>query len=178
MTNETFSVTQVARVVGIAPNTVRAWTDRFDIDAQAEAGEERRYTAEDVSLLRSVKLMRDQGESMKRIAPRIADGERLEPSAEKPPNLSEAPQKRATGDPGSSVITEREARISTEYAKLQGEFDAIKLERDFLRDQLATAQDRVIELTERAATAEAKLSVISPDQPAERRPWYRRLFGG
>jgi len=173
-TDETYSVSQVARIIGIAPNTVRDWTARFAIDAQPDAGEERRYTAGDVALFQTVKVLRDQGEPMKRIMPRIVAGERLEPPPDTPPDRPETAKKRETGEPKSAVMTEREAKMMRDFGKLQGEFDTIKLERDYLRQQVGDLQDARIDAEKRAVAAETEVKIlrelVDRETPPDRQP--------
>jgi DNA-binding transcriptional MerR regulator len=153
MTEDTYSVSQVAKIVGIAPNTVREWTRKFEIEAQAEEDAERRYTPADVSLFRTVKILRDQGEPMKRVKPRIAQGERLEPP-DLPPDTPETPPDATRQD--TALVSQAQAEV----ARYRGKIEAVEDERDRLVVQLADAQSAHLVATERAAAAEAKLELI------------------
>ena len=157
MAEDTFSVSQVAKIVGIAPNTVRDWTRKFEIDAQSEEDAERRYTSEHVAIFRTVKVLRDQGEPMKRVKPRIAQGERLEP----PDTTADPPQDEPAADPGpSAMLSECEMKLSTSYARLEGEFDTVKLERDYLRGQVDELRDAHLKAEIRAVKAETERDIL------------------
>jgi len=153
MAKDTYSVSQVARIVGIAPNTVRDWTRKFEIEAQTEVDAERRYLPDDVALLRTVKVLRDQGEPMKRIMPRVAEGERLEPP-EGPPDPPELPQDASASD--TALVSQAQAEV----ARYRGKIEAVEDERDRLVVQLADSQANHIGAEIRAAAAEAKLEQI------------------
>jgi hypothetical protein len=83
-------------------------------------------------------------------------------------------------------------KLSTNYARLQGEFDTVKLERDYLRGQVDVLRTDNLDAEKRAAAAEAKLELIereavisvvhSPDNkppPEGEKPrsWLDRLLG-
>jgi len=183
MAEDTYSVSQVARIVGIAPNTVRDWTGKFEIEAQADEDAERRYTPADVALLRTVKILRDQGEPMKRIKPRIAAGERLEPP-DPPPDAPELPQNEPIN--ATALISQAQAEV----ARYRGKVEAVEDERDRLVVQLAEVRTAHLAEVERRAAAEAKLEQIEqkaiisvvhslhnqppPDQPATWWQFWRR----
>ena len=173
MPEDTYSVSQVARSIGISPNTVRSWTatySKYLSTHNRPDDDERRYTADDVTLLQTVKVLRDQRESHKLIIPRIAADERLEP----PPEAKESPLERKTEDADSALMTEREARLIRDFGRLEGEFIAVKHERDRLRVQLNMSQDRlqeshqtVLDSETRAVVAETRLETIY------RRHWWQ-----
>jgi DNA-binding transcriptional MerR regulator len=153
MAVDTYSVSQVAKIVGIAPNTVRDWTRKFELDVQAEEDTERRYTSEHVAIFRTVKVLRDQGEPMKRVKPRIAQGERLEPPKPSPDTPEPPPD-------GPSQETALVSQAQAEVARYRGKIEAVEDERDRLVKQLADAQAAHLVAIERAAAAEAKLEQI------------------
>ena len=85
-----YSVTQVAHALGVSPTTVRNWArdyDRFlSTDANPDPEHERLFDDSDLSVLRTVKVLRDQRHKHPVIVARLADGERLEsPDATAPP---------------------------------------------------------------------------------------------
>lgn len=166
MSEDTYSVSQVARNIGKAPNTIRSWTGIYSnhlSDNARPEGDERRYNDADVALLQTVKVLRDQREPHKLIIPRIAEDERLEP----PPASTESPPERNTEDASTSITTERDAQLAREFGQLQGEFNIIKQERDMLRDQLNDSQESHLTAETRAVAAEARLDMIW------RRHWYQ-----
>ncbi len=66
---DTFSIAEVAAMVGLTAHTVRAWERRYGIPEPARtAAAHRRYTMDDVELLRRVK----QGVSLKRLSLKLA----------------------------------------------------------------------------------------------------------
>jgi len=153
MVKDTYSVSQVARIVGIAPNTVRDWTRKFEIEAQTEVDAERRYSPEDVALLRTVKVLRDQGEPMKRIMPRIAEGERLEPP-EGPPDPPELPRDAPASD--TALVSQAQAEVS----RYRGKIEAVEDERTRLVSQLDDERTALQAMTERAVKAETMLEMV------------------
>ena len=179
MPKDTYSVSQVARSIRISPNTIRSWSEykyygSYLSTHERLEDEERRYTDDDVSLLQTVKILRDQGEPHKRIIPRIADEERLEP----PPEADKSPLERLTEDADSAIISEREARLIRDFGRLEGEFVAAKQEAVMLRVQLDTSQERlqesqnkILETEIRATVAETRLEQIY--QQVYRRHWWQ-----
>jgi DNA-binding transcriptional MerR regulator len=135
---DTYSVGQVAASVAISKQSVRAWTDRFadhlsDTATPAE-GIERRYTSGDIEILATVKNFRGRGVSLTDIGPRIARGDRLDPSEapEPPPETQkQAPETEskavATTDLLDRFIVRYEARIDDLEGKLTDEQDARRL---------------------------------------------------
>lgn len=187
MEDDTFSVSQVADIIGISPQAVRSWTttysDHLSEEATPPEDTERRYLPEDIAIFTTVKVLRDQREPHKRIIPRVADGERLEPT---PPDTDAEPlkstQEPRKSDPGSDMMSPRDLQNMRRIAKLEGELDTIRLERDWLREQYTNAEKR-------AAAAEARLEAIKAPEPEagqvgddhpqaadeSPRPWYRSL---
>jgi len=99
---DTFSIAEVAAMVGLTAHTVRAWERRYGIPKPSRtAAAHRRYTMDDVELLRRVK----QGVSMRglslKLAARWARGELPETELETPAagaltrEVAEAPAEEA-----------------------------------------------------------------------------------
>jgi DNA-binding transcriptional MerR regulator len=179
MTENTYSVSQVARIIGKSPNTIRSWSDDKYYGKQLSihdrsADDERRYTDADVALLQTVKVLRDQHEPHKRIIPRIAADERLEPPAEAKES-PETPAAPKTEDADTALMTEREARLIRDFGRLEGEFGVIKQERDRLRDQLDQAQQQVKESTQSNLEAETRAvaAEVMLDMAYYRRRWFQ-----
>ena len=150
-----YSVGQVAAVLGVSSSTIRSWTNRFAAYtselAQPDVGVERRYTLDDIALFNSVLVLRKQGEPMARIIPRIDDGERLEPAEPAEP----PPPRRKRGE----LMSEEQQKLERNFARLSGEYDVIKEERDYLRGQITA-------MTERAIAAETELRILK-EQPSQ-----------
>ena len=83
--DESFSISEVAAMVGLTAHTIRAWERRYGIPKPARtAATHRRYTMEDVELLRRVKLgVSLKGLSLK-LAARWAQGDLPETEFEAP----------------------------------------------------------------------------------------------
>lgn len=83
MTESGFTIAEVASMVGLTPYTIRAWEKRYGaLKPRRTSADHRRYTMEDVELLRRVK----QGVSLKGLSLKLAvmraQGEILEPEIE------------------------------------------------------------------------------------------------
>ena len=124
MSQETFSISEVAAMVGLTAHTIRAWERRYGVPRPARtAATHRRYTMDDVDLLRRVK----QGVALKglslKLAARWAQGDLPEIELEPPeltglaiptgePPAEEAPW-RAMADlsPSPMIIVSTDGRI-------------------------------------------------------------------
>ena len=83
MREDDYSIAEVSSMVGLTPHTIRAWEKRYRaLTPRRTSANHRRYTMEDVELLRRVK----QGVSLNRLSLRLAvlraRGELLEPDIE------------------------------------------------------------------------------------------------
>ena len=83
MTDASFTIAEVASMVGLTPYTIRAWEKRYGaLKPRRTSADHRRYTMEDVELLRRVR----QGVSLKGLSLKLAvmraQGEILEPEIE------------------------------------------------------------------------------------------------
>jgi DNA-binding transcriptional MerR regulator len=179
MTENTYSVSQVARSIGISPVTVRSWSYDKYYGKQLSThdrpeDDERRYTADDVALLQTVKVLRDQHEPHKRIIPRVMDGERLEPPG-KGKESPETPAAPKTEDADTALMTEREARLLRDFGRLEGEFGVIKQQRDHLSDQLKESQDQIKESQQSILEAETRAvaAEVMLDMAYYRRRWFQ-----
>lgn len=124
MSEETFSISEVAAMVGLTAHTIRAWERRYGLPRPARtAATHRRYTMDDVEVLRRVK----QGVSLKglslKLAARWAQGQlpETELEAPEPAGLATSPGElpaedapwRAMADlsPSPMVIVATDGRI-------------------------------------------------------------------
>jgi DNA-binding transcriptional MerR regulator len=80
----------IAGELGVHPDTIRNWTERFpeffSPEARGEKGLRRVFTFEDADILYSIKTWLGQGFQFETIRAKLADGERLQtiPSPSKP----------------------------------------------------------------------------------------------
>lgn len=61
--NIRFTIDQVAEMVGVHKSTLRYWGKIFDIDTPRSEGRQRRYPADQVDLLKTIKQYYDDGYS-------------------------------------------------------------------------------------------------------------------
>jgi len=204
---ETFSVTQAGKIIGKAPNTLRTWSrsDYFgpylSEYANPGPGAERRYTEDDLRILRTAVILQRRGLQISDIIPRIASGEILEelpgedtiglqegrgePSGRELAPLSLTAQLELFLRPYESQIT----RLTTDLEKGRGELEqerAARIEAEKELSRLSAKLEGVDpeksreELErERAARIEAEkeLSRLSAKFEERGKPWYKRLFG-
>ena len=78
---EKLTIGEVAVLIGVSPHTIRSWEQRYGLlTPHRSVGNQRRYTLEDVEVLRRVKQIRGSRRGSLRIAVQQAVG-RLEPPA-------------------------------------------------------------------------------------------------
>lgn len=172
---ETFSVTQAAKLIGKAPNTLRTWTraDYFGPYlsplANPEPGEERRYTEEDVRVLRTAVILQNRGLQIADIIPRIAGGEILEElPGEEPPK----PTERAKESPGRELVPPSLLQQMDLFLRpYENQIERLSAELERERGELERERESRI-------TAERELARLSATLEERSKPWYRRLFGG
>lgn len=174
---ETYPVKKAGELIGKAPNTVRTWSgeDLFgpylSPYANPEPGAERRYTENDIRILRTASILQRRGLKIKDILPRIASGEileELETFEEESPETAESPRERSTSLPARIELSNQielfirpyESQISRLSAELEREREELEKER------------------EARIAAEKELSRLSAKLEERSLPWYKRLFGG
>jgi len=140
----TFSVTHVAKAIDKTPQTVRDWTARYSgylsEYSQVETGEERRYTQEDMAILKTVARLSNAGQKHKAIIPMIAGGSILigpdEPKS-KPDEPKTAPEAKtsalAPADILERFVVRYEARIDDLEIKLEESAEAVRRAEDARR---------------------------------------------
>lgn len=171
---ETFSVTQAAKLLGKAPNTLRTWSGvnyfgpHLSSYANPEPGGERRYTEDDIRVLRTAVILQRRGLQIADIIPRIAGGELLE---ELPGEETFKPIERESESPGRELapvslmqqmelfLKPYESQISRLSADLERERDELERER------------------ESRIAAELELARLAAKLEERSKPWYKRLFG-
>lgn len=167
---ETFSVTQTSRLIGKAPNTVRTWSSpdlfgRFlSSSANPEPGGERRYSEEDIRILKTAVILQKQGLSIPEIIPRIASGEILEelPGEED----SVPPGSRLSGIPRNDIGSQMELFIRPYESQIS------RLAADLERGRGELEEER-----NKRIAAELELSRLSAILEERSQTWYKRLFG-
>lgn len=163
---------EAAKMVDIAPTTVRGWTaeyaDYFSNLARPPKGKARSFTFDDLTVLATIKELRSQQVDRQAVRDALAAGDRID---WQPEPLARIRSRGERTEEHTAMVT----RLSATVAKYQGELGAVKEERDRLISQLAEAQADQVAAEKRAAGAEARAELLASQ--AERRPWYSRLFG-
>ncbi len=172
---ETFSVTQAAKLIGKAPNTLRTWTrpDYFgpylSPFANPEPGEERRYTEDDIRVLRTAVVLQKRGLQIADIIPRLAGGEILE---EIPGESSFEPPEKVTESPGRELVPPSLTQQMELFLRpYESQIERLSAELERERGELERERESRI-------TAERELARLSATLEERSKPWYRRLFGG
>ena len=172
---ETFSVTQAAKLIGKAPNTLRTWTRAEFFGpylsplANPEPGEERRYTEGDIRILRTAVILQKRGAQIADIIPRIAGGEILE---ELPGEEPFEPPERERESPGRELVPPSLTQQMELFLKpYESQIDRLSAELERERGELERERESRI-------TAERELARLSATLEERSKPWYRRLFGG
>jgi len=171
---ETFSVTQASKLVGKAPNTLRTWTraDYFgpylSSHANPEPGGERRYTEEDIRILRTVVILQKRGLQIADIVPRIAGGELLE---ELPGEETFEPPQRERETPGRELVPPSLIQQMELFLRPY-ESQITRLSADLERGREELERER-----ESRITAERELARLAAKLEERSKPWYKRLFG-
>lgn len=172
---ETFSVTQAAKLIGKAPNTLRTWTrpDYFgpylSPFANPEPGEERRYTEDDIRVLRTAVVLQKRGSQIAEIIPRIAAGEILE---ELPGGEPFEPVEREFRPPGNELAPVSPMQQFELFLRpYENQIERLSAELERERGDLERERESRI-------TAERELARLSATLEERSKPWFRRLFGG
>jgi DNA-binding transcriptional MerR regulator len=170
------TVGDMASAFGVTPQTIRSWCSEFQAflspGATPPAGQARNINEDDIRVLALVARMRGELASYEAIGAALDSGQRAdlpEPEIDEPPH-------------SGALVT----RLTATLARYEGELEAVREERDYLRGQLTESQQREREALERAARAEAVHQALqdreAPQQATERptephaRPWWKRLL--
>jgi len=130
----TYSVTHAAKEIGKTTQTVRDWTGRYSEYlseyARVDAGQERRYTVDDIEILKTVDRLSKQGQKHQNIIPMIANGFRAgadEPKTDKP-KTEPKPETSALApaDILERFVVRYEARIDDLETKLSESAAAVR----------------------------------------------------
>ena len=193
---ETYSVTQVARFLDVSAGTVRTdgrdFSEFLSAAANPGHGQERRFNDDDLAVLQTVRVLRNQNRSLEEIIEELKKGTRLEP-AEAP---TEPPRGRRRDETPEGVQLELANQLKAVIAKFEGELEATKSERDRLimerdreREKAEAHAAAVLDAEKRAAAAEARAQLLAtqleevrnaaatpPTQPPSL-GWLARLLG-
>ena len=150
------TVPPLAKKLNIAQTTLHSYADRFDSYLSDFSRERpRRYTADDVKVLTTVAVMRDQGFKWREIKQTLNRGERLDfPENEEPPTAETAVNEEPSSQSPALLesfnralrsyegrMTRLENKVDEEMEKrVDAEKRAIKAEteRDIYKDQAGT----------------------------------------
>lgn len=169
---ETYPVKKAGELIGKAPNTVRTWSGEelfgpyLSPYANPERGGERRYTEQDIRILKTASILQKRGMKIKDIIPRIASGDIIEEIEE--PFEPESPRERSTSLPAPLSLSNQIELFIRPY-----ESQISRLSADLEREREELDKER-----EARITAEKELSRLSALLEERSRPWYKKLFGG
>ena len=179
---ETFSVTQAGKMIGKAPNTLRTWSrsDYFgpylSEYANPEPGAERRYTEDDLRILRTAVILQRKGVKISEIIPRIASGEILEELPGEETIGAQEEKKGESSERGGENSGRELAKLSLtsqfELFLRPYESQISRLSADLDRERAELEKER-----EARIAAEKELSRLSAKLEERDKPWYKRLFG-
>lgn len=151
------TVSELARMLNVTPATIRRWSGEFgkflSDAATPPKGETRLYSDTDAAALALVGEMRRAGADLDTICDALAAGE-----------LGQLPNDTQQDDNNTLALV---TQITARAASLEGELKATMQERDYLRQQVETAQAAAQDAEKRAIVAETKLQAVSILQGAE-----------
>jgi DNA-binding transcriptional MerR regulator len=113
MIEKMLTVSQVAKQVGAAPNTIRGYCRDFgqflSEGATPKAGQERKFTEDDIPVLVSIKTLKAQRTEKDAIIASLLQGERYEPAevSEEPKEEPESAEKPATKELAPKDLLDR-----------------------------------------------------------------------
>lgn len=172
---ETFSVKQTSKLVGKAPNTLRTWSSPeyfgpyLSAHANPEPGGERRFTEEDIRVLRTAVILQKRGLQISEIIPRIGAGEILE---EVPGESSFEPPEERGESPGRELVPPSLLQQMEMFLKPY-ETQVSRLTAELERERTELERER-----ESRITAELELARLKTQMEERGKPWFKRLFGG
>ncbi len=179
-----YTVSEVAKRAKYSPGSIRNWTAQFTDHLSEETrppqGEARAYSDHDLAVMLTIARLKREKRKPAEIRAALDSGELVD----LPPEGQETRPAGETPRPEEGILmTEREARLSTDYARLAGQLDALELERDMLRDQWQSEREALLAAEIRATKAETKLEIYEgqpgqetpPEAKSEgsKRPWWK-----
>lgn len=169
-----FSVTQAAKAVNVSVSTIRHWgnlfTDHLSDLAKPAAGERRQYNEEDLAILQTVKVMRDQRYPFPEIEKVITKGDRFE--------LVQSDSKSAPKSPKTAPDTPEQVETEVTHALARVDLLERFVSRyenkiDTLENQLIEEREARLKAETEAANLAGKIEVIESKLTG----FWRRLFG-
>lgn len=191
---QTFPVKQTAKAIGKRPNTLRTWSgeDLFgpylSEYANPPKGQERRFTEEDIAILKTAVFFQSQGLELKEIVQRIAQGEIvLElPFSEEPGSPGEPSSESQAQIPASRALapTELLDRIALFLKPYEDQIKRLSQDLDRERGELKEERERLKEEREKLEEEKARRTALELElerlkaQAEERsRSFWDRLLG-
>lgn len=164
---ETYSVTQVARFLDVSVGTVRTdgrdFSEFLSAAANPGHGQERRFNDEDLAVLQTVRVLRNQNRSLEEIIDELKKGTRLEP-AEAPPDIHNQRRNDEAPEAGSAALVNQlmatVARFEGELEATRNERDRLMAERDREREKVDSQAAALLDAEKRAAAAEARAQFL------------------
>lgn len=193
---DTYSVTQVARFLGVSVGTIRSdgreFADFLSAAANPGPGQERRFNDDDLAVFQTVRVLRGRNLTLEQITTELQKGTRLEPAEASP----EPQHGRRRDETPEGVQIELANQLRAVIAEFKGELEATKSERDRLlierdreREKAEAHAAAVLDAERRAAAAEARAQLLatqleearnaaaSPPTTLSSPGWLSRLLG-
>lgn len=167
--------TEAARIAGISPSSVKNYVTRhgdyFSPGARPAPGQPRSFSPEDVRVLAYIAALTRQAVTHADIAARLAAGELADFTWSAPPLVEARPQgpPAPQDQPPAALVLAQVLSTQLDAARAR---EAALTDRFLQREQ--DLHDRLLAAEARAARAEGELAAIKE----QRRPWWKRLFGG
>ena len=155
---------ELSRAFAVSRNTIKNWIleypEYFSAEANpAAAGTTRQFTNEDARVLSLIATMRREYRLKEEIAAALAAGDRGQwPPAWVP--FAEAEEGEGEDIPAAGAM-QLITHLTAKASQLEGQIMTVTEERDYLRGQLETTRAAALDAEIRAASAEAKLSVLA-----------------
>lgn len=153
----------------MSATTIRNWTREFsDFFSQAAApgrDSTRQFTDDDMAIIQTIAVLRQQSKEFDEISAVLADGKRLEPMPAVDDETAETETKAVSVvDAFQSALTSYQNRVG----ELEGKVDEL--------------QDRLMASEVARATAETRLEILDQQQPEEtpvkaEPSWWERFRG-
>lgn len=174
-----YTVGQVAKALGVSDSTIRQWARHFEEyvseGANPPKGRTRQYNEEDITVLQTIAVLRDQLVGYEEIDERLSEGERLEPPPGAQPGL-ERPQQPEEGQ------TIHAALVTDSFSQALKAYDS---QISSLQSRLEEKTDQLVDAERRAAAAETEARLLREQlekragardpEPEEASSWRHRL---
>lgn len=169
-----YTTSQAATITGASLQTIRSYTKLyqryFSTEATPESGQSRRFTSDDLRLIRFCLELANQNLTREQIAERLSAGELANFTWQPTQQPLDATQEPA---PSSSTALVPYERLQTAQALM---LDAQRREEQAL-DQVATLRAEVQRLSIELGKAQGEAATLRESRYTAPR-WWRALFGG